>query len=95
MSKAIGRNEIIRRLTGRGRVSELSIDAAKANRLGVRGISRSDRRVWHIMGHPKLLGQQSLDALQKFIDRKRITSFSTVAGIAAVVRAQAGSGSEK
>jgi len=95
MSKAIGRKEVIRRLTGRGRVSELSVDAPKASGLNANGIVRSDRRVWHVMGHPKLLGQPSFDALEKFIDRKKIQRFTTVAGIASVVRARTTGRGEK
>ena len=87
--KAIGREEIIRRLTGRGRTSELSVDAPKAGRLNAADISRTNRRIWHVMGHPKLLGQSSLDALQKFIDRKEIQRFETVAGFADIIRARA------
>ena len=87
-SKAIGRAEIIRRLTGRGRTSELSADAPKAGRLNAADIGRTDRRVWHVMGHPKLVGQSSLDALQKFIDRKEIQSFETVSELARIIRAR-------
>jgi hypothetical protein len=88
-SKALGRDEIVRRLTLRGRTSELSADAPKAGRLVAADIGRTDRRVWHVMGHPKLVGQTSFDALNKFIDRKEIRSFRTVAGLARIIRAQA------
>ena len=87
-SKALGRHEIIRRLTGRGRGSELSIDAQKAAQLNSGNISRQQRDIWHVMGHPKLLGRASLDALEKFIDRKDFGRFLTVTNLADAVRAQ-------
>lgn len=87
-ARAIGRAEIIRRLTGRGRTSELSIDAPKVGRLMVNSTLRQDRSVWHVMGHPKLLGKASLDALGKFINWKEISRIETVSGLAAAVRAQ-------
>jgi len=88
LSKAIGRAEIIRRLSGRGRTSELSIDAPKAGRLTANRTLQQDSSVWHVMGHPKLLGKSSLDALENFIDRKEISCFETVSRLAAAIRAQ-------
>ena len=87
-SKAIGRKEILRRLTGHGRTSELSSDAAKARRLLSGSVPGQSRNIWHVMGHPKLLGKASLDSLEKFIDRKEIAHYATVADLAAAIRAQ-------
>jgi hypothetical protein len=86
-SKAIGKREIFRRLAGAGRVSELSIDVAKAGRLQSNRVLRQNRNIWQAMGHPKLLGKSSLEALRKFIDRKNIRRFDTLSGLAAAIRA--------
>ena len=91
-SKAIGKREIIRRLGGAGRVSELSIDVAKATQLLSGAIQRQNRSVWQVMGHPKLLGKSSLDALRKFIDRKDIKRFDSLSGFARAIRAQGAPG---
>lgn len=87
-AKRIGRREIVRRLAGFGRISELSSDAAKAAQLEMRNVSKQTRDMWHVMGHPKLLGDRSFTALEKFIDRMEIGHFATVADVAAAVRAQ-------
>lgn len=86
-SKAIGKREIIRRLAGAGRVSELSIDVAKAGQLASARVQRQNWNVWQVMGHPKLLGLQSLEALEKFIDRKEIQRFESLSGLASAIRA--------
>ncbi len=86
-SKAIGKREIIRRLAGAGRVSELSIDGAKAGRLVSSRVRRQNRKIWQVMGHPKLLGKSSLDLLQKFIKWKDIRRFESLSGCASAIRA--------
>ena len=86
-SKAIGKREILRRLAGAGRVSELSIDVAKAGRLASRRVLRKKSKVWQIMGHPKLLGKSSLVALQEFIKAKEIQRFETLSALASAIRA--------
>lgn len=87
-SKAIGRTEVLRRLAGAGRVSELSIDAAKADRLPSLAAGET-RAAWHVMGHPKLLGAASLDYLGKFIEQQRIERFESVQSYAAQIRSKA------
>jgi len=86
-SKAIGKKEIIRRLVGAGRVSELSLDAPKAGQLNSPRVLRQNRNIWKVMGPPKLLGKSSIEALRKFIDRKEIQRYDSLAGIAAAIRA--------
>jgi len=86
-SKAIGKREILRRLAGAGRVSELSIDVAKAGQLLSRRVLRKKLNIWQIMGHPKLLGRSSLEVLRQFIAAKDIHSFETLSGLAAAIRA--------
>lgn len=86
-SKALGRREITRRLMGYGRVSELSTDAPKARQLGSARVLRQDRKVWHVMGHPKLLGAPSLDALDNFMQRMAINRSQTVFELACAIRA--------
>ncbi len=92
LSRAIGRTEIIRRLSGRGRTSELSLDMAKVRQLVSQKTLRTRRDVWHIMGHPKLLGPPSLTYLSTFIERRRIKRFESVSGLAVSI---GGPGSER
>jgi hypothetical protein len=66
-SKAIGRREILRRLSGRSNISELSIDHAKAEHLPRSAETKRSRTVWHTMGHPKLIRKESLSALEAFL----------------------------
>ncbi len=87
LSKALGCREIIRRLSGAGRVSELSIDAAKASQLMSPRVATKERDVWQVMGHPKLLGKPSIEKLQKFISWNKIQRFESVSGLAAAFRA--------
>ena len=82
-TKAIGRREIPRRLAGLGRHSELSMDASKVAMLNNNG--HRYRPVSHIMGHPKLFGQASLEALRTWIIRTEIRRFQTVSGVARAI----------
>ncbi len=86
VSKAIGKPEIIRRLLGQSRVSELSVDDAKAPYLAEPGIRAMERKIWHLMGHPKLLSQRSLDSLDDFLQAIGRDKLSTVADVAAQIR---------
>lgn len=89
-SKALGKREILRRLAGIGRISELSVDAPKVSHLLSRSLKRQDRDLWQIMGHPKLLGRSSLNVLSQFMDRMEIRRSITVAGLAEAVSINAG-----
>ena len=86
VSKAIGKREIARRLLGAGRVSELSLDAAKAHHLGSHRILSQNRNVWHVMGHPKLLGADSLTYLAHFIGALGVDTTMSVSGFADFAR---------
>jgi hypothetical protein len=85
ISKAVGKREILRRLAGKGRISELSVDAPKAAQLLSRSIKHQNRDIWQIMGHPQLLGRGSLNVLSQFMDRMDIRRSVTVAGLAEAV----------
>ena len=85
-SKAIGRSEIIRRLAMASRVAELSMDDAKAPHLLKKRNWSQQRDVWHVMGHPKLASDRSIDTLKRFIERVRIEKIDTVSGFAARCR---------
>ncbi|MBT8080167.1 MAG: hypothetical protein KJO31_16430 [Gammaproteobacteria bacterium] len=87
LSKAIGRREVLRRLLGGSRTSELSLDAAKAPYLLPIARRANRRSTWHVMGHPKLLSRRSLEIFDEFIEQARIDRFLTVAGLAGQVRA--------
>ena len=89
VSKAIGKPEIIRRLLGQSRVSELSIDDAKAPYLAAPAIRRQRRKVWHLMGHPKLLSKRSLEQLSEFIPAVGAARFQPLAGLAGGIRSGA------
>ena len=67
-SKKLGTREVLRRLAGAGRVSELSMDSAKAASLtGSRAVE--ELQLLHIMGHPKLIGDASLNALFSVLEK--------------------------
>lgn len=83
VSKAIGRDEVLRRLLGRSRVSELSMDDAKSQLLQHALRRQPQRQVWHVMGHPKLLSGRSLDHLGAFTSGAGISEVMTVAAFAA------------
>ena len=87
MAKSIGSVEIFRRLAGRGRISELSIDAHKAMQLMSRPIRAQNRQFWQVMGHPKLLAPSSLTALTGFMEQMNIQNSMTVSALAAAVTA--------
>jgi len=87
-SKPIGRHEIVRRLAGGGRTSELSVDAPKSATLLKAAFRNPKRSVWHAMGHPKLFGRSTLENLEKFIARTGIQRCETLSGVAAAIRAK-------
>jgi hypothetical protein len=82
VSKAIGKREILRRLLGAARVSELSVDAAKAHHLSTSRVQEQRRPAWHVMGHPKLLGRESFDHLDHLIHGAGINNIMTVSEFA-------------
>ena len=86
LAKSLGIREIARRLAGAGRVSELSADVPKSEHLVSSRIDQQNRKVWQIMGHPKLLGKKSFERLQVLIDRKAIKCFCSVSGLAHQIR---------
>ena len=86
LSKPIGRKEVLRRLAGIGRISEMSTDHSKAPLLTSRRVLRSTDRLFNIMGHPKLLSRASLDHLDKFMLHKGIRSSETLGATADLVR---------
>jgi len=87
-SKAIGRAEVLRRLAGLSRVAELSIDDAKASHLMTSRNLKQKRRIWHIMGHPKLASPRALDILARFIHARGIERFQTVSELASLIRSR-------
>lgn len=88
LSKAIGRREIMRRLLGAGRISELSIDVPKSCHLVSSHVARQDRDIWQLMGHPKLFGKPSLENLNNFITCKKVRRFESITGLATAIRAR-------
>ena len=85
-SLAASNFEILRRLAGISRTAELSIDDPKANHLQNERVLEDKRRLWHLMGHPKLLSKKSLDQLIGFVVQKGFTRFENVASVAQLVR---------
>ncbi len=84
-SKTFNRTEAVRRLLGLRRVAEMSIDLPKVYELA--RVSRNHTRsVVHIMGHPKLLANQSIDLLVKFIRQANISESQTVESFSRRVR---------
>lgn len=86
-SRPIGARAVLGRLAGLGRVSELSIDSAKAPHLRNADLG-AQRRLWHIMGHPKLLSLASLEQLDRFVLENRIGTFETVSSAVASIAAR-------
>lgn len=82
LSKAIGRQEALRRLTARSRVSELSMDDAKAGHLLEPQVVNGNRSVWHVMGHPKLASQRAFEVVKNFIDELSFSRFESVTSFA-------------
>ena len=82
VSKAIGRAEVVRRLLGQSRVSELSMDDAKSQLLLDALAADPSRRAWHVMGHPKLLSERSLRRLEEFAAAANVAEGMTVAAFA-------------
>ena len=82
VSKAIGRAEVVRRLLGQSRVSELSMDDAKSQLLLNALAAEPSRRTWHVMGHPKLLSERSLRRLEEFAAAANVAEGMTVAAFA-------------
>ena len=90
LSKALGKPEVLRRLLGRSRVSELSMDDAKAPLLASALSSYGPRATWHVMGHPKLLSERSLDHLAGFVEAAGIATTQSVAQFAKTVGGPSG-----
>jgi hypothetical protein len=82
IAKAIGKPEVVRRLLGQSRVSEMSMDDAKSPFLQTNLRSYPEREVWHVMGHPKLLSKRSLDLLDGFLIDAGIELTQSVRGYA-------------
>ena len=76
-SKTFNRPEAIRRLLGLRRIAEMSADLPKVLHLK-RVAGQPSRKVFHIMGHPKLLSSQSINLLSQFIERAGISESHTV-----------------
>ena len=88
VSKAIGRKEILRRLAGGSRTSELSIDDAKAGYLSETPVACRQRDLWHLMGHPKLLSERSLQSLEHFMAAAGIRRSISLKEVAGEIRAE-------
>jgi len=87
LSKAIGKVSALRRLMALERNVEMSTDGPKAPLLESASRVGNERRLCHIMGHPKLLSTESLNRLERFIDQHEISRFESVASLANRVRA--------
>jgi len=87
LAKSLGFREIARRLACLDRVSELSTDSPKSEHLVSSQAVQHNRTIWHIMGHPKLLGGKSFENLQKLLDWKKFRYFCSVSGFADGIRA--------
>ena len=88
-SKRIGTLEVIRRLLGASRIAELSIDDAKVGHLLRPENVNAERRLWQLMGHPKLLSQRSLQILEHFMSRVGLRKFETMTVVAERIRSNA------
>jgi hypothetical protein len=62
------------------------MDAPKAAQLTSARVQRQSRKVWHVMGHPKLLGQPSLRYLDAFRAQFKINRSETLSDLASAIR---------
>lgn len=85
-SKSIGGREIFRRLAGLGRVAELSIDDPKACHIQIVQRRSSSRRLWHLMGHPKLLSERSIETLKNFVAQMNFQCCRPITSVAELIR---------
>lgn len=85
VSKRPGNQEVFRRLTGGSRIAELSVDEPKVEHLASLAAGTEHREIWHLMGHPKLLTQNSIVQLEEFITRAGFNKFATVSSLADAV----------
>ena len=86
LSRRPGFREVARRLLGRSRVAELSVDHPKADHLRTAARSGVSRGLWHVMGHPKLLSRKSIEQLEDFVTSAGIGQFETVSSFADAVQ---------
>lgn len=87
-SRKPGKLEIVRRLIGTRPIVELSIDEPKVATLREEARARQDRKVWSILGHPKLLSSRSLELLCQFKTERGIQRSCSVTEIARDVRSR-------
>lgn len=87
-AKRLRQSEVIRRLTGAGRVAEVSVDEPKVEYLQRVAGSVSPRRLLHVMGHPKNISHRSLKIIEKMIERSDGTGFVSVADVARRIRSR-------
>lgn len=85
-SKKIGRQEIIRRLAGISRTTELSIDHAKFRHLDSDWLRERPAGILHFMGHPKLLSKHSLKRLDDWLEKAGDFEFESIASLARRIR---------
>lgn len=86
-AKKIGRTEVLRRLAGTSRIAELSLDVPKVDGLLSSGAAWQKKTLCHVMGHPKLLSRRSLETLETFVRREKITRSETISDLAVKIRA--------
>ncbi|MEM9172457.1 MAG: hypothetical protein AAGA84_07115 [Pseudomonadota bacterium] len=82
VSKRLGSKEIIRRLLGAGRVSELSVDGPKAPQLTSQEHDQTFAPFCQVMGHPKLVTPAALQHFGAFLDHyavERVVAIDTLA----------------
>jgi hypothetical protein len=85
-AKRIGKREILRRLAGLSRVAEMSVDNPKVQELERVAGEPPERRLCHIMGHPKNISLNSLLLLEKVLRDRGVMNFENVATIARRIR---------
>jgi hypothetical protein len=85
-SMDIGTWEIFRRLAGVSRVAELSIDDPKARYVSASQLPKSQRQLWQVMGHPKLLSRRSIDVFKNFFEQMNFQRCETVSTVADLIR---------
>jgi hypothetical protein len=84
--KKIGAQEALRRLAGMSRLAETSIDEPKADELDTLTKCMPNRKILHVMGHPKNLSRRSLNRFEGMLESRGLERFENVRSAARLIR---------
>jgi hypothetical protein len=85
-ARRIGTGEALRRLAGMSRLAEASLDEPKADELDRLTRRLPNRKILHVMGHPKNLSRRSLNRFERMLEARGLERFENVASAARLIR---------